>query len=101
MARRKLALPSAAMIMSFADEQGRLPVRVTPNASADAVGLPTPGAAPVLLVRTTATPENGRANEVVIALLAKALGRSPSTLTLVRGHASRDKLIRINLESGR
>jgi uncharacterized protein YggU (UPF0235/DUF167 family) len=101
MARRKLALPSAAMILAFADEQGRLPIRVTPNASADAVGLPAPGAAPVLLIRTTAAPENGRANEIAIALLAKALDRSPSALTLVRGHASRDKLIRINLEDGR
>ena len=101
MARRKLALPSAATIMAFADEDGRLPIRVTPNASADAVGLPASGAAPVLLVRITATPENGRANEAAIALLAKALDLSPSALTLLRGYASRDKLVRINRESGR
>lgn len=96
MARKKLALPSATMILALADEQGQLPIRVTPNASADAVHLPAPEAAPVLLVRTVATPENGRANEAAIALLAKALDRSPSTLTLVRGHTSRDKLIRIS-----
>ena len=96
MARKKLALPSATMILALADEQGQLPVRVAPNASADAVQLPAPGAAPVLRVRTVATPENGRANEAAIALLAKALDRSPSTLTLVRGQMSRNKLIRIS-----
>lgn len=95
MARKKLALPSATMILALADEQGQLPVRVTPNASADAVQLPAPEAAPVLLVRTIATPEDGRANDAVLSLVAKALDLSPSALTLVRGQTSRNKLIRI------
>lgn len=65
-----MARRTAAMIMAFADEQGRLPIHVTPNATANAVGLPAPGATPVLLIDTAAAPDNGRANEVAIALLA-------------------------------
>lgn len=95
MARPRTALPPAGAIWALADEQGRLAIRATPNARADAVQLPEPGAPPVLAIRTTATPEDGKANDVIMALLAEALGIPKSALTLLRGATSRDKLVHI------
>ena len=51
------------------------------------------GAPAVLNVRTTVTPEDGKANDAILALLAKALGRPRSALTLVRGATARDKVV--------
>jgi uncharacterized protein (TIGR00251 family) len=46
-------------------------------------------------VRVTAAPVEGRANEVLLRFLAKESGVSPSSFKIVRGHRSREKLIRI------
>ncbi len=46
-------------------------------------------------VRVTAAPVGGRANEVLLRFLAKESGVSPSSIEIVRGHRSREKLIRI------
>jgi len=95
MARARPATPPPEAILALADADGRLAIRATPNARADAVALPAPGAAPVLAIRTTATPEDGRANDAILALLAAALRRPRSALTLLRGATARDKLVRI------
>ena len=84
-------MPPAAAILALADSDGRLQVRVTPSASADAIALPAFGGA--LFVRITAPPADGKANDAVLVLLAKALDRPMSTLELVRGAASRTKVI--------
>ena len=47
-------------------------------------------------VWVTAPPENGRANEAVRKLLAKALGVAPSRLTLKRGATARDKVFALD-----
>lgn len=44
-------------------------------------------------IYVTATPEDNKANEAVIKLLAKALGIAKSNLTITRGHTSREKKI--------
>ncbi len=93
MARPRPKLPPREAILALADDQGRLAVRAAPNASADAILLPEDGKA--LRVRVTAAPEDGRANEAILALLAKALGQSRSSLELLRGATGRDKLIGI------
>lgn len=93
MARPKPAMPSKMAILALADADGRLEIRVSPGASVDAVALPASGGA--LAVRTTAPPEDGKANDAVLRLLAKALDRPVSTLELVRGATSRNKLIRL------
>lgn len=49
-----------------------------------------------IAVRVTAAPADGRANDAVIVLLAKALGVAKTRLTLVRGAASRDKRVRLD-----
>jgi len=46
-------------------------------------------------VRVTAAPVEGRANEILLKFLAKELGVTPSSVEIVRGHRSREKLIRI------
>jgi len=95
MARPKPSLPPASAILALADPEGRLEIRVSPGASADAIALPSSGAMARLAVRTTAPPEHGKANEAVLRLLAKALDRPVSALELARGTSSRNKLIRL------
>jgi len=46
-------------------------------------------------VRVTAAPVEGRANEVLLRFLAKELGVTLSSVEIIRGHRSREKLIRI------
>ena len=70
----------------------RLPVRLTPRASQDEV-LGFVGQ--VLRVRVKAPPVEGRANEALLRLLARALSVPRSSLGVVRGQASRDKLVAV------
>jgi uncharacterized protein len=44
-------------------------------------------------VRVTAPPEDGRANDAVLWLLADALSVPRTSLTLVSGHTGRDKIV--------
>ena len=67
-------------------------VRVTPKASRNAVEVD----GGTIRVRVTAPPEDGKANEAVRKLLAKALGVAKTRLTLVRGATSREKVFRID-----
>jgi len=46
-------------------------------------------------VSVTAAPVEGRANEVLLKFLAKEFGVTPSSVEIVRGHHSREKIIRI------
>jgi uncharacterized protein (TIGR00251 family) len=48
-----------------------------------------------LRVRVTAPPVEGEANTAVRQLVARTLGVAPSTVTLVRGERSRDKVVRV------
>lgn len=49
-----------------------------------------------LRVRVRARPERGRANEAVLRILARRLGVAPANLSIVRGAASRDKLVKVD-----
>ena len=44
-------------------------------------------------IRVAEAPEDGRANEAVLQLLAHTLGVARSQLALVSGHSSRDKIV--------
>lgn len=46
-----------------------------------------------LLVKVSAAPERGRANEAVLELIAEFLGTAPSALRLLRGQTSRNKFV--------
>lgn len=69
-----------------------LRVRVQPRASKDALGGERQGA---LVLRVTAPPVDGRANEAVARLVAGALGVPVSAVRVVKGTAGREKLIAI------
>jgi uncharacterized protein (TIGR00251 family) len=47
-------------------------------------------------VRVTAAPVEGRANEVLLKFLAKEFGVTPSSVEIVKGLRSREKLIKIS-----
>jgi len=46
-------------------------------------------------IRVAAAPERGAANDAVVELLAAVLGIRPREITLVSGHASRDKIVEL------
>ncbi|PZM09595.1 DUF167 domain-containing protein [Rhizobium tubonense] len=81
----------------FADHVN-LSVRLTPNGGRDAIdGLETgaDGAA-YLKVRVSAVPEKGKANKALVALVAKSLGISKSSVSLLAGDTARKKILRID-----
>ena len=49
----------------------------------------------VLLARISAPPVDGRANDALCRLIAKAAGVAPSRVAVVRGERSRDKVVRV------
>lgn len=67
-------------------------VRVTPNARANKVVMENG----VIKIGVTVPPEDGKANAAVTVLLSKALGVPKSSLTLVQGQKSRDKIFRLD-----
>jgi uncharacterized protein (TIGR00251 family) len=69
-----------------------LKVRLQPRARRDEIVGERNGA---LVVRVTAPPVDGRANDALCRLIAKAAGVAPSRVEIVRGHTSRDKLVRV------
>ena len=71
----------------------RIAVRVQPRARKDEIAGERDGA---LIVRVTAPPVEGKANNAVRKLLAKRLGIAPGRVTVVRGASGRDKLVEID-----
>lgn len=80
------------MAGSRREEGMRVAVRVKPGASRAAVGGRHGDA---LVVAVTAKPVEGKATEAVLRAVAKAFGVSRSSVTLVMGATSRDKVIGI------
>jgi uncharacterized protein (TIGR00251 family) len=70
-----------------------LRVRLQPRAHRDEIVGERDG---VLVVRVTAPPVGGKANEALCRLVAKHVGVAPSRVTVVRGHRARDKVLRID-----
>ncbi|MXO70545.1 DUF167 domain-containing protein [Alteraurantiacibacter buctensis] len=91
MARPKADLPAAEAIHALADGQGRLALRVTPGARMQGIAL-SDGQ---VEVKVRAKPQDGAANDAVLALLAEALDCAPSQLHLLRGATSRQKLVQL------
>ena len=67
-------------------------VSVQPRASRNRVAGYRDG---TLRLSVTAPPQDGRANGAVLELLADALGVAKARLSIVRGHAGRDKVIAV------
>ena len=69
-----------------------LKVRVQPGASrTEVLGF----RGDVLRVRVAAPPERGKANDAVVALLARVLGTTKGRIQILRGYGSRDKLVQV------
>lgn len=67
-------------------------LKVVPRAASDDI---VGWTGDVLKVRVTAPPQDGRANAAVEALLAEALGVKKRAVSIVTGHASAHKRVRI------
>jgi hypothetical protein len=86
-----MAKPKArdlADLRDLAQPGAQIAVRVTPKAAQNAVLRKRDE----IKVLVTTVPEGGKASADVVALLSRALGVSPSRLTLLRGATSRDKV---------
>ena len=72
-----------------------LPIRLQPGAAVDRIECWEADAEGrrVLKVRVRARPIDGEANDALIRLLAKSLGVSKSSVTVVRGGQSRSKMV--------
>lgn len=69
------------------------PLKVQPRARRNAVaGL----VGEALKVQVTAPPEDGRANEAVIELLAETLGVKRRQVEIITGMTSREKVVRVS-----
>lgn len=88
------------MLDLFTDRESygdTLRVRVTPKASTDRIKVEEQANGERLIrVYVTVVAEDGKANKRVLELLAKELGISKTSLTIVQGITSRDKVIRVN-----
>jgi hypothetical protein len=71
---------------------GRIGVRLNPRSSSSEVTGEREGR---VTVRVTAPPVDGRANEALVRLVAERLGVARSRVSIVRGEASRDKLLEV------
>jgi uncharacterized protein (TIGR00251 family) len=71
-------------------EGATLPLRVQPKAKRNAVVGEQAGA---LKVSVTAPPEDGRANDAVLALLRDKYNLQRSQLALLSGHTNRNKVV--------
>ncbi|HEY98634.1 MAG TPA: DUF167 domain-containing protein [Dehalococcoidia bacterium] len=71
----------------------RLYVRVTPRASRNEIIGFTDG---VLYVKVVALPDRGKANRELIDYLSGILGIKKSSLHLLKGHTSRNKVIAVD-----
>jgi uncharacterized protein len=70
-----------------------LRVRLQPRARRDEVVGERSGA---VVIRVTAPPVDGRANDALCRLVAKRAGVAPSRVSVVRGHGARDKVVRVD-----
>ena len=76
--------------MSFAE---RLKVRLTPRASKNEVVGPEPDGS--IRIRVAAPPIEGAANELLVKFLARKLGLRASSIKIVAGSKSRDKVVEV------
>lgn len=73
-------------------QSGEVPVKLIPRARANEIAGERNG---VLLVRVTAPPVDGRANEALCRLIAKRAGVGVRSVSVVRGMSSREKVVRV------
>lgn len=79
----------------MAEQRTPLQVRLVPRGGRDAIvgWQEAAGSAPVLRVRVSAPPVDGKANRALIKLLSRTLGVPSRDVQLTRGQKSRDKTV--------
>lgn len=86
------------LFTSLHDLGPTIKVRVTPKASKNYIKVDhQPNDQRLFRVYVTVAPENDKANQAVLKLLAQELGLPKSALEIKAGHKTRDKIISINL----
>jgi uncharacterized protein len=90
--RRRQAVRRAAGSRGAQQTLSELRVRLQPRARRDEIAGEREGA---VLIRVTAPPVDGKANDALCRLIAKAAGVPPSRVSVVRGHTARDKVVRV------
>jgi uncharacterized protein len=76
----------------MAPPAGTIAVRLTPRAARERLAAAPDGG---FVAHVTAPPVDGRANEALCRLVARAAGVAPSRVTVARGHRGRQKLVRV------
>jgi len=79
--------------VSVVKRETRISLHIYPNAAGNEVVGFTGG---VLRVKVSAPPVKGKANRELIAFLSQVLGVGKGTLTIIKGHTSRNKVIAID-----
>ena len=82
----------APLKVTEADGAITFDVQVVPRASRERLG---PVHGDRLKVQLTAPPVDGAANDALVALVAKALGRPRAAVAIVRGQTGRKKTVRV------
>jgi hypothetical protein len=67
-------------------------VRVLPNSKHESVGKMSDGR---IKVKISKSPEGGKANEQLVEVLGKYLGKDSQKIKIIKGQQSKDKLIKI------
>lgn len=70
----------------------RLALKVTPNARRNEITGYKDG---VIQIKVAAPPEKGKANKALIDLVAETLGIRKSSITIIKGETSRNKVVLI------
>lgn len=85
--------PSRTEIVDLIDSTGHLILRVIPRARTQKIALETG----ILKIWVRMAPEDGKANNAVIALLAEILDLSKTSINIVHGQTSRNKKVHVTL----
>lgn len=96
--RVPIALTDAALDSALRDVDGRsrLVVSVKPKSKKEGLEVGPDGG---VLVRVSAPPVEGKANERIVEVFSAALGVSRSAVRLVRGETARHKELEVELPS--
>ncbi|MFH1663086.1 MAG: DUF167 domain-containing protein [Chloroflexota bacterium] len=79
--------------MPIPENKTIISVRVYPNANKNEV---VSFISDILRIRISAPPVNGKANKELIAFLSRLFGISKDSVSIIKGHTNRNKLISID-----
>jgi uncharacterized protein (TIGR00251 family) len=79
--------------MSIPENRAVIPVRVHPNQARNEIAGSING---VIRVNISAPPLKGKANRELVAYLSRLLGISKDSISIIKGHTARNKLVAID-----